>query len=73
MKCPHCGDQARRTKDVKHQSDADGWSMIVRERRCPNGHTFPTYECYEYADVEVVFRVREAIAALVEISSGSRP
>jgi transcriptional regulator NrdR family protein len=73
MKCPKCGENAHRTDRVTHRTDADGWSMVVRRRRCPQGHTFETFECYEYADVEVVFRVREAIAALLEITTDARP
>lgn len=73
MKCPECQTPRSRVKDTQHKMDVDGWSMIVRKHRCENGHTYSTYECYEYADVEVLFKVREAIAALVEISTAARP
>jgi hypothetical protein len=51
------------------KTDGDGWITIVRTRRCPNGHSFKTYECHEYADVEVVFKAREAFEILKSISS----
>lgn len=64
MKCPDCMEQARKVSDVKHREDPDGYSLIVRTRRCPNGHIFSTYECYEYADVEVVFKARAALVTV---------
>ena len=62
MKCPMCQQQARRVREVKHGTDPDGWSVISRERVCQCGHHFITFECYEYADVEVVFRARDVLA-----------
>lgn len=62
MKCPMCLKPARRVRDVKHGADPDGWSVIRRERVCQCGYTFSTYECYEYADVEIVFRARDVLA-----------
>ena len=66
MQCPKCGEMARRVRDAKPQLDADGWQMVVRRRHCQCGHTFPTYECHEYADVEVVFRARKLLHLLEE-------
>lgn len=62
MRCPMCMSQARRVRDVKHGLDPDGWSIVKRERVCQCGYVFTTYECYEYADVEVVFRARDVLA-----------
>lgn len=65
MRCPKCGEIGGQTKRTEHRKDKDGWSMVFRERKCANtacGHIFPTYECYEYAEVEVVMRMRDALA-----------
>lgn len=64
MKCPMCLKQARRVRDVKHTTDPDGWSLVQRERVCQCGHHFVTFECYEYADVEVVFKARDVLAEI---------
>jgi len=61
MNCPTCQQWANRKAETRQKVDPDGWSVITRTRVCPNGHRFVTYECYEYADVEVVFRVRELL------------
>jgi len=73
MKCPQCGEAGHRVDKVQHRTDPDGWSMVVRRRRCPQGHSFETYECYEYADVEVIFKAREAMEILASISVSARP
>ena len=73
MKCPECGERGDRVDHTAHRKDPDGWSMVVRRRRCRNGHSFETYECYEYADVEVIFKAREAMAILASISLSARP
>jgi transcriptional regulator NrdR family protein len=64
MRCPKCGKSGGQTKRTEQRQDKDGWSMVVRERKCSQancGHIFPTFECYEYADVEVLMRMREAM------------
>ena len=73
MRCPMCNEQARRVRDVKHETDPDGWSMVTRHRVCGCGHTFTTYECYEYADVEVIFKARQCIEILTSIDKAGRP
>lgn len=73
MKCPQCGEPGHRVDKVQHRTDPDGWSMVVRRRRCKNLHSFETYECYEYADVEVIFKAREAVEILQAIVTGARP
>ena len=73
MTCPLCNEPAGRVDKTTNTIDPEGWSMVVRRRRCKQGHSFETFECYEYADVEVVFRVREAIAALQDIVTASHP
>lgn len=67
MNCPLCGEWAGRKSATRNARDADGWSVIKRERVCPNGHRFATYECYEYADVEVIFHTRELLTVLAEL------
>ena len=62
MKCQKCLCEGNIISRSIEKVDSDGWQMIVRTRLCPNGHRFNTYECYEYADTEVVFRVREVLA-----------
>lgn len=42
--------------------DPDGWPVVRRLRKCNGGHMFTTWECYEYADVEVVFKARDMMA-----------
>lgn len=69
MRCPKCGKIGGQTKRTEHKQDRDGWSMVVRERKCSNpecGHIFPTFECYDYADVEAVFRMREGLADILK-------
>jgi transcriptional regulator NrdR family protein len=70
MNCPVCQQWAKRKAETRQGVDADGWSVITRTRVCPNGHRFMTYECYEYADVEVVFRVRELLVQITDALDG---
>lgn len=64
MNCPVCQQWAKRKAETRQGTDSDGWSVITRTRVCPNGHRFATYECYEYADVEVVFKARELLVGI---------
>lgn len=64
MKCPVCEAEktSRLTQDYISTEHCD--YALRRLRKCPHGHTFYTYECYEIADVEVVFKAREAMSFL---------
>jgi len=66
MRCQKCLKETRTIAKEREKLDGDGWQMIVRTRICPDGHQFQTFECYEYADTEVVFRVREVLTMVDE-------
>jgi transcriptional regulator NrdR family protein len=70
MICPECGEWAAHKSATRNTRDADGWSVIRRERVCPNGHRFATFECYEYADVEVIFKARDLLCTLSDTIQG---
>lgn len=64
MRCPECFADENRVKETR-EVPQDGDDYIYRRRQCSKcGHTWATYEQFERADTESVFRVREAIKKL---------
>ena len=63
MQCPVCGSPVSRFIKAKHRMSEDGDMYIQRRRECCHcGHRFSTYECYEIADTEAIFKARAALA-----------
>ena len=61
MKCPACDSKSTRRVWTKSRTDTEGDAYMKRRRECADcGHRFTTFECYELADVEAAFRLRDA-------------
>jgi transcriptional regulator NrdR family protein len=71
MKCPLCSSKSH-TLETRHKTSGDGDAYVERRRECTNcGERFNTYECYELADVEAVFALREARELAARIANVS--
>lgn len=63
MKCPACGAANSRFVKARRKMTQDGDSYIHRRRECGHcGERFSTFECYEVADTEAIFKARNALA-----------
>ena len=61
MKCPACESNETKRKWTRHSTSEDGDPYTKRRRLCMDcGHRYTTFECYELADVEAAFRLRDA-------------
>ena len=64
MNCPKCGNAQTRTIRTEQRATEDG-GYTCRRRECVSCSTrFNTFESYEPADVEAIFRNREALDLL---------
>jgi len=63
MRCPVCGAPNSRFVKARPKVTEDGDMFVHRRRECIHcGHRFSTFECYEVADTEAIFKARNALA-----------
>jgi len=63
MKCPVCGSPNSRAIRTLSRSTKDDDTYTQRRRECYHcGHRFNTFECYEMADTEAIFKARSALS-----------
>ena len=73
MRCPACEHPESRVlrKELRHDGEDD---YIARRRECLEcGHRWSTFECFELADVESAFLIRDVLKDIDSIRAKLEP